>query len=107
VLPGLVGYLSPLVFRDPPATTPELARSFLPLRAQIPLHGHLGTLRAAAFSPDGKYLALAGSKSVVDCRSSSGMWPLAENSGYSQRRHNRSGSLLSAPKVERWHPSAT
>jgi hypothetical protein len=41
----LVGYLSHLVLRDPSATTPESARSFLPLRAEIPLRGQFWILQ--------------------------------------------------------------
>jgi WD40 repeat protein len=59
----LIGLLSYLVFADRSKTPSQATWSPLSVRAQTSLQGPLGSVHAAAFSPDGRNVALAGAES--------------------------------------------
>jgi WD40 repeat protein len=56
----LLGQISHLVLEDLPKTLPDAAWPPLPLRAEVRMQGQFDCLAAAAFSPQGKYLAVGG-----------------------------------------------
>jgi WD40 repeat protein len=60
VLLIVLGFVSHRLFSECPQGPPESLWSSLPLRAEVRLQGMPGPARAAAFSPDGRYLALGG-----------------------------------------------
>jgi WD40 repeat protein len=58
----LISLLSHVVFTDRSKPPPKAAWPPLSVRTRTPLQGSLRSVHAAAFSPDGKYVALAGAE---------------------------------------------